>query len=73
MIGVCGMLAGVSGALTLAAFNGSIKPFVALLAVGFVVGIVGHLVKSRTVVAIGIGLIFVTTVLLPLLLFGNPY
>jgi hypothetical protein len=67
------MLARVPVALPLAVFNGSIEPFIALLALGFLVGVIGHITKSRTAVAIGVGLIFLTTVLLPLLLFGNPY
>lgn len=58
---------------TLAAFTPSPAPFVALLVVGFLVGVGGHLVKSNVMVAIGIGLIFVTVVLMPLVLFGNPF
>ena len=41
-------------------------PFIALMGLGFVIGVVGHVYKSRTAVATGIGLIFVATVLLPL-------
>jgi hypothetical protein len=63
----------VSGALTLATFEPGLGPFVVLLAIGFAVGVAGHVTKSRTVVAIGIGLIFLGTVVLPLVLFGNPY
>ena len=40
--------------------------FVVLLAFGFLVGIAGHIVKSRTLVAIGVILIFGATVLLPI-------
>lgn len=67
------MLAVVFGALTLATFQPKLGPFVVLLAIGFAVGVFGHITKSRTVVAIGIALIFLGTVVLPLLLFGNPY
>jgi hypothetical protein len=50
----------------LAAFNPSPTPFVVLMAVGFVVGAVGHVYKSKTLVATGIGLIFMATLGLPL-------
>lgn len=58
---------------TLAAFTPSPAPFVILLVVGFLVGAGGHLVKSNAMIAIGIGIIFVTVVLMPLVLFGNPF
>ncbi len=58
---------------TLAAFTPSPAPFVALLVLGFLVGAAGHLVQSNLMIAIGIGLIFVTVVLMPLVLFGNPF
>ena len=35
---------------------------------GFVIGIFGHITKTKVVVAIGIGLIFLGTFVLPLLL-----
>ena len=38
----------------------------ALLGLGFVIGIVGHLAQSRPLIALGVGLIFVSTVLLPI-------
>ena len=41
-------------------------PFIALMGLGFVVGVVGHVYRSRTAVATGIAMIFVATVLLPL-------
>ena len=40
--------------------------FVLLLGAGFVVGVFGHIVKSKTLVAVGIGLVFAATVALPL-------
>jgi hypothetical protein len=67
------MLAVVSVLLPLAEFQPKLAPFVALLAIGFVVGVFGHITKSRTVIAVGIALIFLGTVVLPLILFGNPY
>ena len=49
-----------------AAFAPSPAPFVALMALGFVIGVAGHVYKSRPMVATGIGLIFIATLLLPL-------
>ena len=40
-------------------------PFIALMGAGFVIGVAGHLYKSRATVAAGIGIIFVAT-LVPL-------
>jgi hypothetical protein len=37
-----------------------------LLGVGFMVGVFGHIIRSKTVIAIGIGMIFLATVLLPI-------
>jgi hypothetical protein len=39
---------------------------VVLFVVGFLVGILGHLGRSKTVTAIGIGMVFLATFLLPL-------
>ena len=41
------------------------------MSVGFVIGIGGHIYKSRTAIATGIGMIFVATILLPLGLYLN--
>jgi hypothetical protein len=40
--------------------------FVVLLGIGFVVGTVGHIVKSRTLVAAGVLLVFAATIFLPI-------
>ena len=40
--------------------------FIALFGLGFVVGAVGHLVRSRTLVATGVLLVLVATILLPI-------
>jgi hypothetical protein len=40
--------------------------FLVLLGLGFLIGTVGHIVKSRTLVAAGILLIFAATVFLPI-------
>jgi hypothetical protein len=42
--------------------------FVVVLLLGFLIGALGHLVKSRTLVALGIGLVFAATVALPVVL-----
>ncbi len=48
-------------------FGSSPWPFVGLMLAGFVIGIMGHIVRSKAAVAIGIGMIFMATFLLPLL------
>jgi Flp pilus assembly protein TadB len=40
--------------------------FIVLLVLGFVIGGVGHLIKSRTLVAAGVILIFAATVFIPI-------
>ena len=52
--------------MPLAAFDPSPVPFVVLMALGFVLGGVGHLYESKTLIATGIGLIFLATLGLPL-------
>jgi hypothetical protein len=44
----------------------TITPYLSLMLIGFTVGIVGHLYRSRVIVGIGVGLIFLATLLLPL-------
>jgi len=53
----------------LAAFDPSPTPFVVLMAVGFLVGGIGHLYASKTMIATGIGLIFLATLGLPLAIY----
>lgn len=57
--------------LVLAALDPSPTPFIALMAVGFLVGIAGHVYRSRWLVGTGIAMIFVATLLLPLLLYAT--
>ena len=52
--------------MPLAAFAPSPTPFVVMMAVGFIVGAVGHLYENKTMIATGIGLIFLATLGLPL-------
>jgi hypothetical protein len=42
------------------------RAYIALMGFGFVVGAAGHVVRSKTMVATGILMIFLATVLLPL-------
>ena len=42
--------------------------FLVLLGVGFAIGVVGHIVKSKTLVATGILLVMLATVFLPIAL-----
>jgi hypothetical protein len=42
-------------------------PLIALMALGFAVGAAGHLIRSKTLIVIGIGLIFLATFVLPLI------
>ncbi len=40
-------------------------PMVVLMALGFLIGIAGHVYRSRVAIATGIAMIFVATLLLP--------
>ena len=50
------------------AFETSPKPFIALFAAGFGIGVFGHLAGSRVIVAFGIAIVFVATLILPIAL-----
>jgi hypothetical protein len=54
-----------------AAFTPSPLPFIVLMAIGFLVGVTGHVYKSTPVIATGIGLVFVATLLLPLAIYAG--
>jgi hypothetical protein len=45
-------------------------PFVVLMGLGFLVGVLGQIYESRAAIATGIGLILIATVLLPLALYA---
>ena len=47
-------------------FQVSPRFFLVLLGLGFLIGTVGHIVKSRTLVAAGVLLIFAATIFLPI-------
>jgi len=47
-------------------FGANPVPFAAMMLAGFLIGIAGHLVRSRSLVVLGIGLIALAAFLLPL-------
>ncbi|MBM3666625.1 MAG: hypothetical protein FJW90_03940 [Actinobacteria bacterium] len=49
----------------------SISPYLILMLAGFAVGTLGHLYRSKVVVATGIIMIFMATLLLPLALIAT--
>jgi hypothetical protein len=57
----------------LAVFEPDPLPFIVLMGIGFVVGVGGHIYKSKAAVVAGIGMIFVATILLPLGLYLNDH
>jgi hypothetical protein len=59
------MLAGVLAA----AAGPSPAPALALIGLGFFIGVGGHVARNTTAVIIGIGLIFVGSLLLPLVVY----
>jgi hypothetical protein len=42
------------------------KRYLYLLGIGFVIAVVGHLTRTKTLIAVGLALIFLATFLLPL-------
>jgi hypothetical protein len=58
------MLAGV-----IAAAEPSPVPLLILIGLGFFVGVIGHILRNKTTIATGIGLIFLGSVGLPLVLY----
>ncbi|HKH18121.1 MAG TPA: hypothetical protein VKA57_11390 [Solirubrobacteraceae bacterium] len=53
------------------AFSPSPVPFVVLMALGFLVGVTGHVYRSRPMIATGIGLVLIATLLLPLAVYAT--
>jgi hypothetical protein len=49
------------------------KRYLILLGVGFVIAVLGHLTRTKTLIAVGLALIFLATLILPLYFhFSNP-
>jgi hypothetical protein len=42
------------------------RPFVAMMIAGFAIGVFGHITRTKGLVALGIGLIFLATFVFPL-------
>jgi hydrogenase-4 membrane subunit HyfE len=55
------------GPLPAALFPHSPGPYIALMLIGFIVGILGHLTRTRVLIVSGIALIFLGALLFPLL------
>jgi hypothetical protein len=49
------------------AFEPDPAPLIALMALGFAVGAAGRLMRSKSLILVGIGLIFLATFVLPLI------
>jgi hypothetical protein len=47
-------------------FGASPTPFIILMIMGFVIGVIGHIVRAKGLIALGIGMVFLATFLLPL-------
>jgi hypothetical protein len=47
-------------------FGAAPTPFIVLMVMGFVIGVFGHIVRAKGLVALGIGMVFLATFLLPL-------
>ncbi|HVS28459.1 MAG TPA: hypothetical protein VHE14_02845 [Solirubrobacteraceae bacterium] len=50
-------------------FRTSPTPFILLSVAGFVIGVLGHITQLRLLVIVGIGMIFLGTFVLPVLLY----
>lgn len=50
-------------------FGADPKPYVTLMLVGLAVGVLGHLFRSKTMVILGVGAVFLGTFILPLGIF----
>jgi len=48
-------------------FGASPTPFIVLMVAGFVIGVIGHITRTKGLIALGIGMIFLATFLLPLI------
>ena len=48
-------------------FGASPTPFVVLMVAGFVIGVIGHITRTKGLIALGIGMIFLATFLRPLI------
>jgi hypothetical protein len=51
--------------------NPQIGAYIALMVVGFTIGVIGHIVRSSTLVAIGIAIVFLGVIVLPWVAHGG--
>jgi hypothetical protein len=47
-------------------FGASPTPFVILMVAGFAIAVFGHIIRAKPLIALGIGMVFLATFLLPL-------
>jgi hypothetical protein len=47
-------------------FGANPTPLIVLMVLGFLVGVAGHVTKTKSLIIVGIGLIFIATFVLPL-------
>lgn len=66
LIGIWGMVAGAVGFLP-----ERLAPYISLMLVGFFIGTLGHISRSKWLVATGILLVFLATCLFPLVLLAG--
>ena len=41
------------------------RTFIGIMVLGFMIGVTGHIFRSRTLIVVGVGMIFLATFLLP--------
>jgi sulfite exporter TauE/SafE len=50
-------------------FQPRLGPFIALAVIGFVIGVVGHITQTKTMVVVGIAMVFAAVLFVPLALY----
>ena len=50
-------------------FSPDPQPYIAIFVIGFMVAVLGHIAQSKTLIATGLLMIFLSTVLLPLAIY----
>jgi uncharacterized membrane protein YGL010W len=60
------VLASAAALRTAAVLPDDDTPYLVLMAAGFIVGILGHVFRVRLMIAVGIAMIFLATLLLPI-------
>jgi hypothetical protein len=52
-------------------FSPDPKPYLAVFVIGFMVAVLGHVAQSKTLIAAGLLMIFMSTVLLPVAIYAG--